>query len=388
MKRVLFITLCCVSLFSCRQEVILDKEHFPDEAFRNVIGYFFSLSEGDVIPEETLAGVVDMDLSRLGISDLKGIEFFPNLIDLYCSDNLLTEIDLSKNVALESAELYGNALTALDLTHNPLLKRLGCSFNRLTSLDMSHNPELTMLLCNENPLESIDVSKNPKLSVLGVNHCRLKDLNVSQNPSLTTLYCSRNKLKEIDLSNNPEIENLVYEEPAFGILRIIRPEGKPDLGKGDTRSWSDWIGRFELSDSDMDVKYRLLVKDKGERKWFRKVPYDSLEFERLMELMDEDLEFIKSLHVRTAADTLKLEDMIKTREASEDIVYSPGLRDSLQVPQRVRLEQNRTDYMEELVRLSSELERAGVKGMDEIRDGLNEANAYQHLRLWSATHLE
>ena len=59
-----------------------------------------------------------------------------------------------------------NELTALDVTKNTVLTELNCSNNQLTSLDVSKNIALTDLVCNYNQLTILDVSKNSKLNIL------------------------------------------------------------------------------------------------------------------------------------------------------------------------------------------------------------------------------
>src|SRR3954454_13579762 len=65
----------------------------------------------------------------------------------------------------------------LDLREYKKLINLNCSYNNLTSIDVSKNVNLTELKCSENNLTSLDVSKN-------VN--------------LTELKCSENNLTSVD----------------------------------------------------------------------------------------------------------------------------------------------------------------------------------------------
>ena len=63
---------------------------------------------------------------------------------MYCFNNKLTSLDVSKNTAL--TDLYcGNKLTSLD-------ERPG-NINRLTSLDVSNNTALTTLYCGGNKFD-------------------------------------------------------------------------------------------------------------------------------------------------------------------------------------------------------------------------------------------
>ena len=51
------------------------------------------------------------------------------LTQLYCYNNELTSLDVTKNTALAILACYGNELTSLDLSENALLTGLSCDGN-------------------------------------------------------------------------------------------------------------------------------------------------------------------------------------------------------------------------------------------------------------------
>ncbi len=126
-----------------------------------------------------------------GISSLAGIEHFTELVGLECDNNQLTELDLSKNVALIDLWCSNNQLTELDLSKNISLFHLKCDNNRLTELDISKNTELASLSCNNNRLTELDISKNTKLLSLSCYGNRMATLDASNmsNPGGYILYC-------------------------------------------------------------------------------------------------------------------------------------------------------------------------------------------------------
>ena len=163
------------------------------------------------------------------IEDLTGIEAFVNLTNLDCEYNLLTNLNLSQNIALEALVCQQNLLTSLnvssnssleflmcghnqlpglDVSQNTSLTSLYCDFNQLTSLDVSQNTLLINLDCWDNQLTSIDVSHNPELRYLNLRENNLSSLDVSQNTALRQLYCLRNQLISLDVSNNTALYNL------------------------------------------------------------------------------------------------------------------------------------------------------------------------------------
>ena len=117
------------------------------------------------------------------------------MTDLYCYNNQLTSLDVSKNTALTELFCYNNQLTSLDVSKNTKLKLFGCDHNQLTSLDVSKNTALTDLYCDDNQLTSLDVSKNTALTNLVCSQNQLTSLNVSKNTALTELWCFENQIK-------------------------------------------------------------------------------------------------------------------------------------------------------------------------------------------------
>ncbi|EZH75916.1 hypothetical protein ATO12_03745 [Aquimarina atlantica] len=179
-------------------------------------------NDGEISIEEAEM-IKDIDVHGKNISDLSGIEYFTNLNRLWCQNNKLTVLDLSKNTALTFLYCYINRITTLDLSKNITLNYLDCSINRINKLNLSKNVNLAYLICDENQLVDIDISKNTKLLELkcGGNqfttlnlhknialtqlHCRnaqLTTLDLSKNIALTKLYCDNNQLTNLDTSNN------------------------------------------------------------------------------------------------------------------------------------------------------------------------------------------
>ena len=102
----------------------------------------------DVIDGKVLVKNIDslkyLNVSMLGISDLKGIEAFTALTHLNCSFNYqIDSLDVSKNKALIDLNCRDNKLTFLDVSNNTALMKLICPGTKLTGLDVSNNTDLT-----------------------------------------------------------------------------------------------------------------------------------------------------------------------------------------------------------------------------------------------------
>ena len=203
--------------------------------------------------------IISLAIAGAGISDLTGIEAFTNLIDLNCSGNQLSVLDLSHNLKLKELKAENNQLTNLDLG-NPDLEMLWLRNNQLANIDLSGsssleqvlldnnqlvnidlvgNPNLKIGWLRNNQLDKIDVSQNLFLKTLLVSGNQLQELDVSQNNDLQTLYCGGNLLNDLDVSHNPilttllsnhnQLESLNVANGNNGAIGNFRADGNPDL---------------------------------------------------------------------------------------------------------------------------------------------------------------
>lgn len=203
--------------FGTATEIEINEDNFPDEAFRNYLLDTY-MYDGATIKAE---GVTSLDCSNQGIKDLTGIELFPNLETLECSNNQLTELTISLP-NLRTLNCYGNQMTALDVSGCPKLDCLICSQNLLETLDVSQNLEMTDLRCFDNRLTALDVSKNAKLEYLMCEENRLTALDVSSNPALVYLVCYTNQLTTLDVSRNLKLDYFACGDNPLGTLDVSK----------------------------------------------------------------------------------------------------------------------------------------------------------------------
>ena len=190
--------------------VYITDANVPDKTFREyLLKQFDKDGNGVLTPAERYA-VTEIDVENKYISNLSGIQFFPNLKVLNCGHNRLTKLDVSENTVLQELVCWENQLTSLDVSQNTALQELACFENKLTSLDVSQNPALQKLSCWDNRLTSLDVSKNTELTYLKCSYNRMTELDVSKNTELTYLDCSYNRLTELDVSQNTKLTELYF----------------------------------------------------------------------------------------------------------------------------------------------------------------------------------
>lgn len=179
--------------------VVINENHFPDATFRN---WLLSQSYGSdgILTDTEIANVVSINVYAKGIQNLKGIEYFTALTGLYCAQNPLTSIDVSKNASLSVLSCFACNLTSLDVSNNIALTTLTCGNNRLSSIDVSKNPNLRILYCKENLLTALDVSNNAALTSLLCQGNQINSIDVLGHSRLESFDCSDNQLKSLDLS--------------------------------------------------------------------------------------------------------------------------------------------------------------------------------------------
>ena len=182
--------------------VEINETNFENEEFRNYVSREFDKDQNGYLSQDELDEAKRIDIYGTSVSSLKGIEHFKNLTDLYCYENKLTSLDLSKNTNLTKLVCDANGLTSLDVSNNTNLTELACTRNKLKSLDVSNNTNLTKLDCYRNKLTELDVSNNTNLTKLQCSANNLTELDVSNNTNLTILSCHTNNLTSLDVSKN------------------------------------------------------------------------------------------------------------------------------------------------------------------------------------------
>ncbi len=183
---------------------------FPDAKFAAYMVKNFDTDRDGKISVKEAAAITRIDCSYVGIKSLAGIEYCTVLTALWCYDNQLTTLNVSKNTKLKLTELYcyDNQLTILDVSGCTALTRLDCSDNQLLTLDISECTTLARMVCCNNHLTMLDVNKNTKLTELDCANNQLTTLDVSKNTELTYLECGKNQLTTLNVSNNTKLTRL------------------------------------------------------------------------------------------------------------------------------------------------------------------------------------
>ena len=195
--------------------IILDESYIPDPTVRKAVDNMINFKwEGDTIVDTELESLTRLPINELAegateITTLKGLEYFPNLEELYIDDVKFTKADLSPCTALTKLQLYNTGLTEVKLSACKKLRQIEITKNPVTNIDLSGLTALDYVYITDNAqLTTLTLGSHPKLTYLSCNDNGLTSLNVTGCPALWEFWCTYNRIKTLDLSKNTLLENL------------------------------------------------------------------------------------------------------------------------------------------------------------------------------------
>ena len=167
-----------------------------------------------------------------------------SLIELFCANNNLADLDVSININLEKLDCSNNNLSVLDISNNNSLIELNCDNNQisnfisyavdnltLTNISCNNNELSTLLVnrclalrnlnCRTNALTLLNIDTNAALEVLDFSDNQLADINLSANTNLIALSGSQNELTEIDDLSSTVIESLILDNNQINQLNAV-----------------------------------------------------------------------------------------------------------------------------------------------------------------------
>ncbi|MBR4644320.1 MAG: leucine-rich repeat protein [Bacteroidaceae bacterium] len=200
----------------------INEYNFPDENFRS---WLLAQEYGDdgVLTDAEIVTVKKIKVNDKNIQNLKGIEYFTELLRLECNNNQLTTLDISECTQLLRLQCKNNQLTSLDVSQNTALIELQCDGNQLASINVVGCTSLTSLSCSNNKLSALNVSGCESLSSLFCSNNQLRELNISDT-QLLRLECFQNQIK------GAAMDALVESLPSlFGRLHVIFYENEQNI---------------------------------------------------------------------------------------------------------------------------------------------------------------
>ena len=261
------VNVLCINVGITLEPCIACEAVFPDDNFREEIKSKVDKNDDIVLDKSEISSIEQLLLMDKGISDLTGIEYFPDLKELECSKNNLTSAPLSKLPKLEKFRAHSNQFVNIDASNNPNLRYLdvsgtatvknidisNCAYlkdlmatgtrketeyngvsayqygdplakdyleyaqasdinaiaiNRLHFPDSNFRSYILLNLDNnsDNYLSSTEIGKVKILSIGNKNISKLDGIEFFT--ELEDLTCSNNKLSKLDLSANLKVEGI------------------------------------------------------------------------------------------------------------------------------------------------------------------------------------
>lgn len=183
---VLFVLVCEISF----GQII----NFPDPNFKkallkstaklNASNFYTSAdqnSDGEIDVNEANQ-VTSLFLFDQDIISIEGINFFKNIKELDCYNNLIEGITLTNLFKLKHLNCSNCKLTKLILINTPEISSFYCTSNKLKSLQLNGLNKLKTFWCYNNELEQLNIKTEALYSVE-------YDYKYDRNPNLTYICC-------------------------------------------------------------------------------------------------------------------------------------------------------------------------------------------------------
>ena len=194
--------------------VAVNSTNFPDAKFRQYILDNIDTNKDKKLAASEISAVTKIDITGLGVANLKGIERFTALTELYASGNKLKTVSLTKNTKLTAVNLSKNSLSGtLDLSKCTSLQTVRYSNNSLTKVTMPSKKYLKNLDYVDASYNKFTTQTNAGLNI-GDSEAlpNLSEVDASHN-AITSFNCAgfkgildlrNNKITTLALSNATE----------------------------------------------------------------------------------------------------------------------------------------------------------------------------------------
>lgn len=209
------------------RQYLLEQELVqPYKGSMRGMGTFVKRSEMVKVTDKG-ARTTTLTCHRKGIKSVEGLEIFPNLTTLVCSENPIQKLDLGDCPQLQELVALEVPLKQLDVSQNKQLKLLNVSYTHLKQVDVSGNPQLEELLCIFSPgIKRLDLSKNPHLWKLYTRATNIALIDVRENPEIANIYAPECPLQYIVVSPQHDLDKITASVDNDVKLQILEP-GEP-----------------------------------------------------------------------------------------------------------------------------------------------------------------
>lgn len=175
----------------------------PDKAFRAWLvenGYAEKAGWKRLRATEEGCRLKEMECFGQGIESLEGIELFPQLEQLTCSDNPIEELNLNGLPQLERLYCLNVPLQQLEMDSCHHLKRVQVSYTKIASVDLAPFPELELLLFIFSPITEIDLTPCVNLKQLYIRGTEIREVDLRPCAKLLELHALDTPLETVIVS--------------------------------------------------------------------------------------------------------------------------------------------------------------------------------------------
>lgn len=225
MKKSVCLRIVSVCLFLCvfsvtsNAQTINTFDNFPDPQFRATVEKFMGVVPGGAFTaNDAVAKTGTMIGNDVGISNIAGLEFFPNITGLNLARNsIIDSSTISLLTSLQSLNLSGNLLTTIDLSSNAAIRDLKLGTNQLSAIGGLTTTLLNLRALNieNNQFSGIDLSNQFLLEDLNIKDNQFSEISLTNNINLISLNASGNTLSALDLSTNLDLRELIIADNQF-----------------------------------------------------------------------------------------------------------------------------------------------------------------------------
>ena len=174
-----------------------------------------------------------LNCHRMNIRSIDGLELFPRLETLVCSENPIRKLDLQQAPELKELVAAEVPLRKLDVSRNAKLRMLNVSYTDLKFLDVSQNAMLEELLCIYSPdIKSIDVSHNPHLQKPYTRNTNIPLIDLRSNLEIKSIFANDCPLQYIVVSPQHDLDNI--KASVDSLVRLVVLDKSDPLPEVDT----------------------------------------------------------------------------------------------------------------------------------------------------------
>ena len=195
--------------------VAVSSANFPDAKFRQYVLDNIDTDKDKKLSAAEIKAAKTIDVSGLGISNLKGIERFTYATDLFAANNKLTSVNITKNTKVAYLNLSNNSLAGtLNLSKCKNLRVVKYGSNKPTKVVMPSKKYLKNLDFVDASSNKFTTQANAGLNIGDTDYVKsLSEVNASNN-AITSFNCAGFQ-GILDLRNN-KITNLKLENSKEG----------------------------------------------------------------------------------------------------------------------------------------------------------------------------